>query len=231
MRKVVAAIVDKGSVFEMKAGYGRAVVTALARLDGHPVGLIANNPRIKGGALDAAACNKATGFMVLCDSFNVPLVLLVDVPGFLVGLEGERVGVPGRIINWMNALALCTVPKISVILRKSYGQAYLNMGGGRNSHEMAVWPTADLGFMDPHVGVNIIYGITEEDDPEAFKQRVEELSRDSEPWDLAALYEAQEVIDPRETRAWVARMLDVHRCRLTGGIGDHLMASWPTSYV
>ena len=231
MRKVVAAIADTDSVFEMKRGYGRAVVTALARLDGHPVGIIANNPRIKGGALDADACNKATGFMVLCDSFNIPLVLLVDVPGFLVGIDGERLGVPGRIINWMNALALCTVPKISVIVRKSYGQAYLNMGGGRNSHEVAVWPTADLGFMDPHVGVNVIYGITEEDDPEAFRQRVEELSRDSEAWDLAAVYEAQEVIDPRETRSWVIRMLDVHRRRLSGGIGDHLMAAWPTSYV
>ena len=111
MRKVVATIADSGSVFELKGGYGRPVVTALARLDGHPVGIIANNPAHQGGALDAAACNKATGFMVLCDSFNLPLVLLVDVPGFLVGIEGERLGVPGRIINWMNALALCTVPR------------------------------------------------------------------------------------------------------------------------
>ena len=230
-RKVVAAIADTDSVFELKSGYGRAVVTALTRLDGHAVGIIANNPRVKGGALDADACNKATSFMVLCDSFNIPLVLLVDVPGFLVGIEGERLGVPGRIINWMNALALCTVPKISVILRKSYGQAYLNMGGGRNSHEVAVWPSADLGFMDPHVGVNVIYGITEEDDPELFKQRMEELSRDSEAWDLAALFEAQDVIDPRETRSWLIRMLAVHRKRLSGGIGDHLMSAWPTSYV
>ena len=73
----------------------------------------------------------------------------MDVPGFLIGVEGERIGAPGRIMNWMNALQLVTVPKFSIILRKSYGQAYLNMGGGRNSDEVALWPSADLGFMDP----------------------------------------------------------------------------------
>ncbi len=231
MRKIVSTLADTGSVFELKARYGKAVVTALTRIDGQSVGIIANNPIFKGGSLDADACNKATSFMVLCDSFNIPLVMLVDVPGFLVGIDGERKGAPGRIINWMNALSLMTVPKITVIVRKSYGQAYLNMGGGRNSDVTAVWPTADLGFMDPELGVNVVYGITKEDDPVEFESKVTELSRDSKAWDLAELYETQDVIDPRETRNWLINMLDIHRQRLTGGVGEHLLRSWPTSLV
>jgi acetyl-CoA carboxylase carboxyltransferase component len=231
MRKIVATITDPRSVFELKARYGKAVVTALARIDGRTVGILANNPMFKGGSIDSDACNKAIGFMVLCDSFNVPLVMLVDVPGFLIGIEGERRGAPGRIINWMNALSLMTVPKITVIVRKSYGQAYLNMGGGRNSDEVAIWPSADLGFMDPKLGVNVLFGITEKDDPEAFQARVDELKRDSSPWELAELYEAQEVIDPRETRSWLIRMLEVHRQRLSGDVGEHLLRGWPTSFV
>ncbi len=231
MRKIITALADAGSTFELKARYGKAVVTSLIRLDGHPVGVIANNPMFKGGAIDADACNKATAFMVLCDSFNIPLVMLVDVPGFLVGIDGERKGAPGRIINWMNALSLMTVPKITVIVRKSYGQAYLNMGGGRNSDVTAVWPTADLGFMDVELGVNVVYGINRDDNPREFDKRVAELARDSEAWDLAELYETQDVIDPRETRDWLITMLDVHRQRLTGGVGEHLLRAWPTSLV
>lgn len=231
IRQVIECIVDSGSMFELKPTYGRSATTALTRIDGRTVGVIANNPRYRGGAIDPQGCNKVTSFIVLCDSFNVPIVLLVDVPGFLVGIEGERAGAPGRIINWMNALQLCSVPKISIILRKSYGQAYLNMGGGRNSNEVALWPSADLGFMDPGVAVNVVHGITREDDAEEFDRRVAELERDSQPWELAELYEAQEVIDPRDTRNYLINMLDIYRQRMTSGIGEHLMNAWPTSYV
>ena len=230
VRKVIAAVADKDSSFELKERYGRSVATVLARLDGRSVGFIANNPLFKGGALDADACQKATSFMVLCDSFNIPLVFLVDVPGFLIGVEGEIRGMPGKIINWMNALSLVTVPKITVILRKSYGQAYINMGGGRNTDELACWPSADLGFMDPRVSVNVLYGVKEEDDPEKFRQLVAEVERDTTAWELARLYEAQHVIDPRDTRSWLIRVLDVHRLRLKGGVGGHRLTNWPTSY-
>jgi acetyl-CoA carboxylase carboxyltransferase component len=230
VRKVAAAIVDRGSLFELKGRFGRSAVTALARLGGSSIGIVANNPLYKGGAIDVDACRKITSFLVLCDSFNLPVVILVDQPGFLIGLDGERRGAPGRIINWMNALSLVTMPKISVILRKSYGQAYLNMGGGRNSDEVACWPSADLGFMDPAVGVNVLYGVREEDDPERYRELVAELSRDTSAWALAELYEAQAVIDPRDTRAWLAAALDIHRARLSGGIGRHLLSNWPTSY-
>jgi methylmalonyl-CoA decarboxylase subunit alpha len=168
--------------------------------------------------------------MVLCDSFNIPIVFLVDVPGFLIGVEGELRGMPGKIINWMNALSLITVPRITVIMRKSYGQAFINMGGGRNTDELACWPSADLGFMDPRVSVNVLYGVKEEDDPERFKQLVAEVNRDTTPWELARLFEAQHVIDPRDTRDFLIRMLQVHRQRLRNGVGQHRLANWPTSF-
>jgi acetyl-CoA carboxylase carboxyltransferase component len=230
VRRIVAAITDAKSCFELKERYGKSIATVLARLDGRSVGFIANNPMFKGGALDADACQKVTSFMVLCDSFNIPIVFLVDVPGFLIGLEGEQRGMPGKVINWMNALSLVTVPKITVIMRKNYGQAFINMGGGRNADEVACWPMADLGFMDPAVSVNVLYGVKYEDDPERFKQLKAEVERDTSAWGLAELYEAQNVIDPRDTRDFLIRTLDVHRLRLKNGVGEHLLRNWPTSY-
>ena len=227
-RKLAEVIVDVDSLFEMKPKFGRSIVTALARIEGRTVGLIANNPMFKGGAIDVDACNKATSFLVFCDSFNVPIILMVDQPGFLIGLEGEKRGAAGRIINWMNALALVTVPKLSIIVRKSYGQAYLNMGGGRNSDEVAAWPTADLGFMDPKVGASVL--ARKGETTEATKSMSDSLVRDTTAWGLASLYEAHTVLDPRETRGWLAAMLDVHRSKLTRGVGQHRLANWPTSY-
>ncbi|MEX2618361.1 MAG: carboxyl transferase domain-containing protein [Alphaproteobacteria bacterium] len=229
MRHVVEVIADRDSVFEMKPRYGRSILTALARVDGRTVGFLANNPLYKGGAADPDACAKAASFLVFCDSFNIPIVMLVDVPGFLIGVDGERKAAPGKIINWMNAQSLCTVPKITIVLRKSYGQAYVNMGGNKNSDEFALWPTADVGFMDPNTAVNVVYGIKREDDPEEYARRVEQLARDAAPWELAAMYEAQDVIAPQETRQHVINMLDVHTMRRTNGVGEHLMRTWPTS--
>ena len=230
VRKVIEAIADRGSTFELKERFGKSLSTVLARLDGRSVGFIANNPLFKGGALDADACQKVTSFMVLCDSFNIPLVFLVDVPGFLIGVEGEIRGMPGKVINWMNAMTLVTVPKIAVIMRKSYGQAFINMAGGRNADEVAVWPTADLGFMDPAVSVNVLYGVRYQDDAERFEKLKAEVERDTSAWGLAELYEAQAVIDPRDTRDYLVRTLEVHRLRMKNGVGEHLLRNWPTSY-
>lgn len=229
VRDVVGCIADETSVLQLKPRFGKSISTCLARIAGRSVGVIANNPKFKGGAIDVDAMRKATGFLVLCDSFNLPIILLVDQPGFLIGVEGERRWAPGRIMNWMNALALVTVPKISVILRKSYGQAYLNMGGGRNSDEVLCWPSADLGFVDPAVGVSILHGLKREDDPVRFEALRSEIANDSTAWALAALYETHAVIDPRDTRATLARLLDVH-CMGDGVVGEHRLANWPTSY-
>ncbi len=229
VRRIIDAIVDLDSRFEIKARFGRAAVTCLARLDGRTVGIIANNPQVKGGALDADACNKVTSFMVLCDSFNVPIVFLVDVPGFLIGVEGEVRGAPGKVINWMNALTLVTVPKLTVIMRKSFGQAYINMGGGRNADDVAVWPTADLGFMDAQVGATVL-GADRANDPEGHRKATEDIHQDTSAWGLAELYEAHSVIDPRATRRHLIRTLEVHRLRLRKGVGEHRLRNWPTTY-
>jgi len=230
VRKIVTNISDIGSVFELKARFGKSITTALARLDGKTTGFIANNPLFKGGAMDVDACNKAISFIVLCDSFNIPIVFLVDQPGFLVGVEGEMRAAPGRIINWMNALPLCTVPRLSIIMRKSYGQGYLNMGGSQNSDQNACWITADLGFMDPVLSVKVVHGITEKGDPVRFKEALAEMNRNSAPWELAALFETHDIIDPRDTRGWLIKTLDVHRLRLNKGVGQHCLSSWPTTF-
>jgi methylmalonyl-CoA decarboxylase subunit alpha len=227
-RKIVQTIVDKDSLFELKPRFGRSLMTALARLDGKSVGVIANNPRYKGGALDTDACEKAVSFLVLCDSFNIPMVSLVDTPGFIVGAEAERKRAPGKIMNFMNAMTLVTVPRVSVIMRKSYGRAYVNMGGGRHSDDIAAWPTAEVSFMDPEFATTIVHGLRPGDD--GFEEALSKIRHDSEIWNMADVYAVQSVIKPEETRDFLIRMLEINRLRLTNGVGQHHMRNWPTSY-
>lgn len=228
MRKVLQCIVDDNSWFELKARFGKAGVTALARLDGNTVGIIANNPLFKGGALDADACDKIVSFLVLCDSYNIPIVMFVDTPGFAIGIEAERKRAPGKIMNFMNALALVSVPKLTVLVRKSYGQAYINMGGGRNSDEFIAWPTAEVSFMDPNYAVTVVSGLKPGD--LGFDDKKHIMVKDNSVYDIAAVYAVQDVIRPEQTRDYLIRMLGVHRLRLSKGIGRHLLATWPTSY-
>lgn len=230
VRKVIRAFVDTDSFFEIKERYGRSITTALARLDGRTIGIIANNPLYKGGAMDADACSKATDFIVLCDSYNVPLVFLQDQPGFLIGPDAEKRGVIGRVINWMNALLQVTVPRISIILRKSYGRGFINMGGAGIADEIAAWWTAEVSFMNPRTAVMVVHGVKEEDDPERFRDLLAEMARNGGAYDLAAVYGVKEVLDPRETREYLKETLEVHTLRLSGGVGQHRLSNWPTSY-
>jgi len=231
MRNIIRAITDQHSFFELKSGFGRVAVTGLARLGGRTVGVIANNPIVKGGALDVPACEKITSFLVLCDSFNIPILIFVDTPGFTIGKEGERQRAPGKIMNFMSALQMCTVPKLSVIVRKSYGQAYLNMGGGRNSDEVAAWPTAEISFMDPVFATKVVlWSHNEAEEPELFRETREQMARDSTIWDMAETFAVQSVIRPDETRRYLSRMLEIHDLRRSGGVGCHNLASWPTTY-
>jgi methylmalonyl-CoA decarboxylase subunit alpha len=230
VRKLIAAVADPDTVFELKPRFARVATTALARMGGRVVGFVASNPMFKGGALDPDGCDKITSFLVLCDSFHIPVIILADTPGFLIGVEGERRKAPGRIMNFMSALQMCTVPKLSIVTRKSYGQAYLNMGGSRNSDEMAAWTTADVGFMDPDVGVNVVYGVTHQSDPQKFAELREEVARETSAYDLAAIFSAQAVLDPRETRAWLLSMLAVHSRARDRGFSRRALASWPTTF-
>jgi acetyl-CoA carboxylase carboxyltransferase component len=230
MRRVVECIVDPGSVLELRARYARNLVTALARLDGRVVGIVANNPLHKGGAIDVDACEKATAFMVLCDSFNVPLVFMVDQPGFLIGIEGERRGAVGRVMNWMNALSLCTVPKISLIVRKTYGQAVLNMGGGGNADVVLMWPSAEVNFMDPRHAVGIVHGVRQDAEPDRFAELLAQMAKDTSAYEMASAYNGHMVILPEQTRGTLVRLVDALGPGMTGGVGEHLMRTWPTSY-
>jgi acetyl-CoA carboxylase carboxyltransferase component len=228
MKRIIRAIVDQDTLFELKPRFGKSAVVGLARLGGRSVGIVANNPLHRGGALDADACRKIVDFLVLCDSFNVPIVLLVDTPGFQIGTEAERAGAPGKIMNFMNAMTLLTVPRLSVIIRKSYGRAYVCMGGGRHSDDVAAWPTAEVSFMSPEFATQIVHGVGAGEP--GFEEKLREIQKDSDVWGLAEVYAAQAVIRPEETRDYLNRMLDVYRLRATKGVGQHLMRNWPTSY-
>ena len=228
MRRIVKCLVDKDTMFEMKPRFGKSAITTLARLGGKSVGIIANNPLHRGGALDADACRKIVDFLVMCDSFNIPIVLLVDTPGFQIGTEAERSGAPGKIMNFMNAMTLVTVPKLSVILRKSYGRAYVCMGGGRHSDDIAAWPTAEISFMSPEFATTIVHGVKPGDAD--YAARLAEIEQDADVWGLASVFAAHAVIEPAATRDYLIRMLDVYKLRITKGVGQHLMRTWPTSY-
>jgi acetyl-CoA carboxylase carboxyltransferase component len=228
MRRIVKSLADNDSMFELKPRFGKSAVTALVRLGGKSVGIVANNPLHRGGALDADACRKIVDFLVLCDSFNVPIVLLVDTPGFQIGTEAEKAGAPGRIMNFMNAMTLLTVPRLSVIIRKSYGRAYVCMGGGRHSDDIAAWPTAEVSFMSPEFATKIVHGVGVGEP--GFEEKFAQIRQGSDVWGLASVYAAQAVIRPEQTRDYLIRMLDVYRLRITKGVGQHLMRNWPTSY-
>jgi acetyl-CoA carboxylase carboxyltransferase component len=229
MHKVLDLVLDRESFFPVKDKFGRAVITGLGRIAGRSLGIIASNPTIKGGAPDADACDKATKFLVMCDSFNIPLVFLIDTPGFLIGDVEEKRRIAGKIMNFQQAMEMCTVPKISVILRKCYGQAFLNFGGA-HSDELAVWFTAEVGFVDPAVGVNVVFGVQQDDDPEKYEELRARLAADTSAYDLAAPYYAHSVIDPRETRNYLFQVLEAVERRMTNGIGEHLLRNWPSTF-
>jgi acetyl-CoA carboxylase carboxyltransferase component len=230
MKKVVKTIMDGGEMLELKAAFGQPVITALAHLGGRSVGVVANNPNYGAGALNADCCDKVTSFLVLCDSFNIPLIMLVDTPGFLIGKAGEYKKVTGKIMNWMNALSLLSVPLLTVIVRKTYGQAYLNMGAGKASDVIVAWPMAQISFMDPSPGIHVVYNIREEDDPEKYKELLTEMNKNTEPWPAAGIFGVNDIIDPRQTRDYLIEMLEWHTNHTTKGVGQHLLHNWPTSF-
>jgi len=159
MHQIIECIVDRGSLFAVKPAFGKSVITALARIDGQVVGIVANQPMVNAGAMDTDGIDKVISFLCLCDSFNIPLVFFHDIPGFLVGKAAERKRVAARVMNYMNALGLLTVPRISIIIRKTYGMAFWNMcGSGCAADFLVAWPTAEMSFVDPAIAANVVYG-------------------------------------------------------------------------
>ena len=235
MRKVVARIADEDSVMEIQPQYARQVTAALARIDGFSVGVIANNTMYGAGALTPECCHKIIRMLTICDSFNLPVVFLVDVPGFMVGTKVEH----NRMLHWgmrmMQAMQMASTPTLTVCLRKAFGLAWQAMNGSQMpSHGIYSWPGAEIGFMDPGVGVNVAYGaklaaIEDETEREAERQRlVVEVGETTSPYDVAGTMRIDEIIDPAETRLILAEDLNRLANRRVPPPEQRPLAWWPT---
>jgi methylmalonyl-CoA decarboxylase subunit alpha len=217
VRRVVEAVVDDGEVFWMKPEWAKNVVTALARVGGHPVGIVANQPMVLGGALDVNAADKAARFVWLCDAFGIPLVFLHDVPGFIVGSAVEKQGIIRHGAKMLFAVSEATVPKISVVMRKSYGAGYFVMNGlAYEADYIVAWPTAEIAVMGPDGAVNIIHRKTIEAVPEEERaakrlELAEEIRKNIDPYIAAGHGQLDDVIDPADTRLAIWRGLQVSR--------------------
>ncbi|MFH1240865.1 MAG: carboxyl transferase domain-containing protein [Pseudomonadota bacterium] len=233
MHRIIRILVDRGEIFPVKPDFDRSVITCLARIDGHSVGIIANNPIHLAGAMGPDGCDKCCSFICLCDSYHIPLIFLHDTPGFLVGKSAEEKRMPGKIINFIEALGFSTVPKISIIIRKSYGMAYSNMcGWNMGADFLFAWPSADISFMAPEVAANVVYApkLAQAEDPQKARQEaVEEMRLASAPWRAAGQAYLDDVIDPRDTRKTIVHCLELARGKQKG-ISRRLLANWPTTF-
>jgi len=230
MHHILECIVDKGSLFDIKPGFGKSVITALARINGKSVGIVANQPLFLAGAMDTDGIDKVTSFLCLCDSYNVPLLFIHDTPGFLVGKHAERNRVAAKVMNYMNALGLVTVPKISVVVRKTYGMAFWNMcGSGCGTDFLVAWPTAEMSFVDPAIAVNIVYG-GKDVDPEEKQELIQSMVDDASPFGAAGMFNIHDVIEPQKTRDYIIKALEISQDTVTKGISEHKLACWPTKF-
>jgi len=218
MRKVVTAIVDDGDVLWMKPEWAKNLLTGLARIEGRPVGIVANQPMVLGGALDVNAADKAARFVWLCDAFNVPLVFLHDVPGFIVGSAVEKQGIIRHGAKMLFAVSEATVPKISVILRKSYGAGYFVMNGlAYEADYIVAWPSAEIAVMGPEGAVNVLYRreLAAAVDAAALRQQkvAEFRAKFANPYVAADRGFVDEVIEPRQTRRKIVAGLEMARSK------------------
>jgi methylmalonyl-CoA decarboxylase subunit alpha len=215
VRRVIKAIFDHDTWFEVKPTWAKNIVIGLARAGGHPVGVVANQPMQKGGSLDSDAADKAARFIRMCDAFNVPLVYLMDVPGFLVGSQVEKEGIIRHGAKMLYATSEATVPKITVIMRKAYGAGYYVMcGKGYGPDVIVAWPFAEISVMGPEGAVNIIFNkqIDAASDPEATRaQMIEAIRAQINPYLAAGWAMIDDVIDPAETRRVIVRGLEQAR--------------------
>ncbi|HUF52791.1 MAG TPA: carboxyl transferase domain-containing protein [Dehalococcoidia bacterium] len=203
MRRIVDLVVDAGSFFEMTRYYGPALITGLARLDGLPVGVMANDPAIMAGSIDAAAAEKMARFVDLSDTFRLPLVNFVDNPGFLVGFEAEKQGTIRKGVRALAAVYQATNPWCSVIVRKAFGVA----GAGHSNHTRSspryAWPSGEWGSLPIEGGVEAAYKrqLEAAEDPEKLREELEEkLASLRDPILTAEAFGVEEIIDPRDTR-------------------------------
>ena len=211
VRKVIGHLVDDGRLFEMKPKWAKNMVTGLARIDGWPVGIVANNPQYFGGILDVNSADKAARFINLCDAFQLPLVFLQDVPGFMVGSKVEQAGIIRHGAKMLYATSSATVPKFTVVLRKAYGAGYYVMNGRAYEPDLFVsWPGGEISVMGAEGMVSIAAAklLAQAEDPKALQKELAAAIRPHiDIYRVAALGMVDDVIDPRDTRPLLARAL------------------------
>lgn len=209
MRKLIRLIIDRGSFFEMGKGYGRSQITGLARLDGQPVGVWGNDGRHLAGSMTADGAQKARRFMELCQTFHLPIISLVDEPGFMIGMKAEQEATIRHGANAAATAALTTVPWASVTVRRSFGVAQVAHYGPEGL--VLSWPSAETGPLPVEGGVAVAFHreIAAAPDPEARRRELEEmLAAKQSPFPRAEAFSVHELIDPRETRPRLCRWID-----------------------
>ena len=215
IRSVIETLADHGSVLELRPQFGIGIVTALVRIEGRPFGLLANNPKHLGGAIDADAGDKAARFLQLCDAFDIPIVSLCDTPGFMVGPEAEKTALVRHVSRMFVTAASMTVPYFTVVLRKGYGLGAQAMaGGGFHAQNFTIsWPTGEFGGMGFEGAVRLGYRKEMEAiaDPisrdKFFKEMVAKFYETGKAINIASVLEIDQVIDPVETRDWIVKGL------------------------
>jgi len=213
---VIDVVVDEGSFLEVHENFAQNIVVGYARLDGHSVGIVANQPRVNAGTLDIDASDKASRFVRVCDAFNVPIVTFVDVPGFMPGTDQEHGGIIRHGAKLLFAYSEASVPLATVITRKAYGGAYDVMASKHlGADANYAWPTAEIAVMGPRGAVNILYDdeLEAADDPDQRREELIEEYREefANPYTAADMGFVDDVIEPRETRARLIDDLDMLR--------------------
>jgi propionyl-CoA carboxylase beta chain len=216
VRRVIEAVADDGGYLEVRAAWAPQLVTALCRIEGRPVGVVANQPQSMAGTLDIAASQKGARFVAFCDSFNIPLLTLVDTPGFMPGKDLEWRGMIRHGAQLVFSYAEATVPRVCLILRKAYGGAYIVMDSKGMGNDMCLaWPSAEVAVMGAQGAVQILH--RREDDETRARLQGEYEERYLNPYVAAERGFVDEVIDPADTRRAVAaalRLLSTKRERL-----------------
>jgi acetyl-CoA carboxylase carboxyltransferase component len=236
MRKVLRRIADGGELLELRPRSGRGLLTALLRIDGHSVGVVASQPFEFGGAISPSACDKATRLVCLCDAFELPLVFLQDTPGFFVGRQIEHEKLLYKAMLLQQATMLAKTPKLTVVMRKAFGLAHFVLNGAFMSPDfVCAWPGAELSFMDPQVAANVVYGrqlegLDDEQRAREHQRLSAEVAGDTGPYGAAGVLGIDEIIDPAETRTVLARQLGELAGRRIRPPGERLLAGWPTCW-
>ena len=213
MYKLIGAIVDHGKWLDLKPRWARSVITCLARVGGRSVGIVANQPNHLGGILDVDSADKAARFMQICDAFNIPLVFLQDVPGFMIGSKVEHEGIIRHGAKMLHVMAAATVPKITVVVRKGYGAGYYVMCGRAYEPDLIVgWPTAEISVMGPEgmlgIAAKKFFGDTVPP-PEVKQGIIDQIQKNIDVMKVAGWGLIDDVIDPRDTRRSIAFGLEL----------------------